>query len=260
MSRQVDFGLATEVYEDVTSRIGTLNLWGFSFAFDAQGNIYVAHASGRVTKYSPSGMQLQSFVMNFATTPAGFDAIDLGADQCTLFFTYALADGTGRIGRYNVCRDLALTDIPVVLAPFPHFNGERRGLRVLPDGSLLVTEWSSGRRIDTTGASLAVYTIPATVNRQWLAIALDPTGMEFWVGVDRSITQVESDLYRVNLISGNVTSGPLKVPATGAIRSVAATGEWRAATAAAVPIPTLSRWLIVTLGAFVVFIAIRRLA
>jgi len=70
-------------------------------------------------------------------------AMDLAADQCTLYFA-----GTGRIiRRFDVCNGVILPDFATVAL------NQIFDLRVLPDGGLLVSGPGAMARVDANGAS-----------------------------------------------------------------------------------------------------------
>src|SRR5438876_4907230 len=100
-----------------------------SIVFDSLGNAYVGQADcgGKVLKFNSAGVLLASFAV--ATEKRGSQWIDLASDDCTLFYTSA----GPHVKRFNVCTNTQLQD----------FNGQNFGtamwgLRILPDGSVLV--------------------------------------------------------------------------------------------------------------------------
>jgi hypothetical protein len=230
MSRQADnfvgAPMDTGIYDSPSSTTSTIPVGGLALALDAAGNLFVAPMSGgTLIEYATSG-GTQSFPIGRTA-----ESIAVGSDECTIYYTYESLDGSGRIGRYNVCLNTAAPDLPIALAFFNTFSGQQRSVRLLPDQSLLVAEQTSARRIDGSGTVLSTYAIPGTGSQQWLALALDPTGMQFWVVVG-------SSLYRVDVASGSVVGGPFTVPTTGIPTSMAVAGEWRPGSSAA-SIPTL---------------------
>lgn len=242
--------LETDVHESLLSRVGILPFGGVAFAFDATGNGYVADEFGQVIKFAPSGTQIRSFTL----AHQGVNAIDLAADQCTMFYAYEPPENVPGIGRHDVCLDVALSNVPVTLPPSSLLLPEL-ALRILPDGTILVTAGNRAFRVDAAGSILRQYSIPG-VSRQWVALALDTTGTQFWVGL---FFQPTGPLYRIDLNSGAVADGPFNFPQFGDIRSIAVAGEWRAATAPADSIPTLSTIMLLTLGIVLASVALRRL-
>lgn len=227
--------LDTEIYDSPTNAVLTVAAGGYAVAFDAQGNTYLSGSFGRIVKYAETGSVLRSF-----TVPHDrIESIDLASDQCTLWYVYTRFDNTGRIASHDVCQDASLTEVPITLAFFPSLSGERRALRILPGGDFLVTTIGGAQRISPSGT--VVQTYAAGVAQPWVGLALDATGSQFWAG--DPIT-----LYRINVASGALLAGPIQLAAPGAVRAVTVWGEWRAATADAADIPTLSPLLILLFG------------
>jgi streptogramin lyase len=103
-----------------------------SVILDAVGNVYVGQADGthNVLKFNSGGTLLTTF--SPAIENRGTDWIELGADQCTLYYT---SEGN-RVLRYNICTNTQLADFNAVALPgaaaFAHRirpNGEMLGFR-----------------------------------------------------------------------------------------------------------------------------------
>ncbi len=227
--------LETDVYDNPTNSALTIAAGGYSVAFDAQGNTYVAGDFGQVVKYADTGNLVRSFTL----PQSPIESIDLAADQCTLRYVYRRFDNTGRIASHDVCQDVSLTEVPITLAQFPSSSGERRALRILPGGDFLVTTIGGAQRISPTGTIVVTYL--AGVAQPWVGLAIDATGSQFWA-VDPDV------LYRIDVSSGAVLAGPIQVTGPGVVRSVTVVGEWRAATADPADIPTLSPLVLLLFG------------
>src|SRR5207245_7052138 len=122
---------------------------GFDGARKAYGG--QADLAGRVLKVS-TGKQLPTAYFGRAEPRASFK-IDLAADGFTLFYT---AWGPN-VKRFNVCTQTQLPDFN--LAPMP--GGEAIGLRLLPDGGVLVSSGAVIARLDASGALVQTYRLPA---------------------------------------------------------------------------------------------------
>lgn len=139
-----------------------------SIIFDAAGNAYVGQADGYrdILKFNPSGTYLARF--DVATESRGSDWIDLGADQCTLYYT---SEGY-LIKRYNVCTNTQLTNY----ATSPH--AYLFALRLMPGGGLLAANWSDIHRFNSAGQIVKTY--DASGRNDWFALNIAPNGTSFW--------------------------------------------------------------------------------
>ncbi|MFN2469930.1 MAG: hypothetical protein ABR583_02870 [Gaiellaceae bacterium] len=88
------------------------------------------------------------------------------------------------------------------------------GVRLLPDGTMLVVSRidSIVRRVAGDGRVLRRYA--ASLGRRWTAIDLAPDAGSFWLADG-------GDIYRLDLASGTVLQGPLRIPLTDSIRDLA---------------------------------------
>ena len=178
-----------------------------ALAFDAAGNIYVGQAdcAGAVLEF-PAGSQLPAPYFVAAERRASFK-IDLAADGCTLFYT----SWGPNVKRYNVCTGAQLPDFN--LAPMP--GGEAVGLRVLPDGGVLVSSGAVIARLDATGALVQTYSLPTGEFQYWFGLDLVGDGTfwavnDYWQTVSPSVPNYTSvvshtaNVYKFDLVTGAV--------------------------------------------------------
>lgn len=172
--------------------------------------------SSQLLEYDAAGTLVNAYAL--APGPpaavAPFD-VDLAADQCTVFYT---AVSTKRIGRFDICRAIALPDLTSSLP------GSSWRLRILGDGSVLVADEQSIILLSPTGAVVRTY--GAAIGSAWRSIALSNDGTSFWAGGSNGIQHFD-------LTSGAVLPGgaiPLSPPivtrswrtACGSIRALGA--------------------------------------
>lgn len=104
----------------------------------------------------------------------GSNSIDLAADQATMFYT-----SLGReIKRYNVAANAQMDDfatLPAATSP----EQMARGVKVLPDGGVVVADVADIKRYASSGALIA--TISVDDQDDWGTVALSSTGQYLWV-------------------------------------------------------------------------------
>ncbi|HKS21884.1 MAG TPA: hypothetical protein VJZ76_03725 [Thermoanaerobaculia bacterium] len=177
----------------------------------ANGNLFVMSFGGVLTIYSPAGAVLQTISLPFTGNAAG--NLDLGPDQCTLFYT----DGARTGRRYDVCTQQPLTN----LAPGPW-----NAVRAMSDGGYAAASNSTLSIFDAQNHLLRAYTPPVD---EILALAFDSDPGFILLGTVRGIQ-------RLRLADGVITDSFLSI-----IVAVAVNGEQRAASAPlSTGIPTLS--------------------
>ena len=215
-----------------------------SIVFDRVGNAYLSEPSAhRIVKLNAAGD-----VVRVYATPGEFpDQMDLAADQCTLLY------GGLSIKRLDVCTGTSLPDIPTPA-------GTIRGLRLLPDGTILIGQFDAVYRLDSSGNVKMKYVVPGRAD--WM-IALDPSATTLWVAstfqqVGLGYSWVPA-LYALDIATGAKTHGPT-YPAghpqdKSSFESFSLFGEWRAATGSAA-IPALSSWVLALLAAVLMAIAV----
>lgn len=216
-------------------------------AFHVLASEGLAHA-GRILSFDPAGNLVAT--RNLAVSANDDHRIDLAADQCTLFYT---AGALTTIRRINVCSGAALPDF--VTVP----GGEIADLRVLPDGGLLVIDFSRGViRFNAAGVETRTYPL-GSVNAY--AIALIDNGATALFGGDHDDGS-GSLLGRLDLNTGAATT-LTPTASEGLTFSIAARLGWTAAIGAAshggADVPALSTWAMLIAAAGMVLLALRRL-
>jgi streptogramin lyase len=153
---------------------GTVNCQPLAVFVDRVGNVYVSESQclGRILKFDSSGTLLQRFYVNSDYIGAWW--MDMAPDGCTLFYT-----SSGRnIERYDVCADTQLPNFNSAPLPGTQFSGAL-GLRILPDGTVLLADRQDIKRLDSSGNVFAVY--PPSPQYGFAALTADPDGQTFWV-------------------------------------------------------------------------------
>lgn len=153
---------------------------------DSSENVYIGFGTAH------SIFKLSSSANYIGQTALGTDyanALDLAADQCTLYYVDSFA---GRLGRVDVCSGSLLPP----LATVPTLSSD---LRILTDGTILVAAGESLLRISSNGAVARNYSIGANV--QLASIALDVDAQSVWISSSIG-------LVKMNLDSGAIVAGP----------------------------------------------------
>jgi hypothetical protein len=119
-----------------------------------------------------------------ATEAEGSDWIDLGSDQCTVYYT---SQGKSVL-RYNVCNQQQLTPLATDLET-------GLAIRVLPGGGALVANRHNVVRLDLNGNIMTTY--DATGEDCWSGLTLDSDGSSFW-----ATDYCNSDVLRFDIGSG----------------------------------------------------------
>jgi PKD repeat protein len=159
-----------------------------SIAFDQAGNAYVGETgcSHAILKFDAYGNLAAAY--SVATEQEGSDWIDLASDQCTIFYT---SQGSSVL-RYNACSKQQL-------APFATGLNTGLGLKILPDGGVLVADKQDIVRFDSGGRKIMTYN--ASGESCWVSVALDSDNASFWAA-----DYCSSDVIQFNLNSGNQVS------------------------------------------------------
>lgn len=237
-----NFTAAIAEYDTSLAVVHTIP-WPFpvvSMTVAQNGNIYVLSSSGTVAILSPAGTVQQTFAMPFTPGPLIIPAsLDLGADQCTIFYT----DGAQNGRRFNACSVQALPD----LAP-----GRWTAVRAMSDGGYIAARGSTLSVFDAQNHLLRAFTPqidPVT------ALAFDADPQFVFAGTASTIA-------KIRLADGTpVSSGgpPVAFGGPGPL-FLAVNGEQRPAAAPlAADIPTLSPSLLFALALGLILLALQRL-
>jgi hypothetical protein len=156
-----------------------------SIVFDNAGNAYVGETgcSHALLKFDPYGNLVAGWAVT--TEVEGSDWIDLAADQCTIFYT---SQGT-TVFRFNTCTGQQLPTFATGLQT-------GLGLRILPDGGVLVADNQDIVHFDSAGRTIGTYT--ASGENCWVSLTLDPDQKSFW-----AVDYCTSDIVHFDLTSGN---------------------------------------------------------
>ncbi|MGB3018077.1 MAG: T9SS type A sorting domain-containing protein, partial [Ignavibacteria bacterium] len=141
------------------------------------------------------------------------DFADLQADQSTMLYTQ---EGQ-RIGRWDVVNNVALTDFATGL------GGQAYALRIRTNGEVLLANGATVLRLSSAGAVIQTYDVAG--QNSWFALNLDPDGTSFW-----SADFSTSNVYRIDIASGNVISTFNTGTGNGTVFGLAVAGEITVAT------------------------------
>ena len=148
----------------------------------------------------------------------GVMSMDLLPDRCTVVYTIGshYAVDFRRVARFDICTGRALPD----LFRLPESAILAGGIRVLPNGEILVATGYDIRRYDSVGQEKGIYYGPAQ------EIALTPDGGGFWAASG-------SKLLRFSLASPFSVGAPVTVQYS--IEAIGVVNEFRAAAVQAGP-------------------------
>jgi hypothetical protein len=139
-------------------------------SFDALGNLYV----GSFTDCDPGARKFDAKGSFLAGATSGeSDQVDLASDQCTLWIQ---VQNTGDIDTVDQCTG-EQRHIANLQATFG-LQGENKGLRLLPDGSVITNESDFVVRMSSNGDALQIYDDDACAS--WTGVALSAGGTSFW--------------------------------------------------------------------------------
>jgi len=170
-----------------------------SIVFDKTGNAFIGHAdcSGNIFKLDSEGNLLARY--DVALENRGSSHILLGPDQCTMYYT---SEGAN-VKRFNVCTNSQMPDFNNTALPDP--TGGAQQFALLPDGGLLVANFSVIARLDSFGN--LVRTFDATGDTHcWLGMSLDPDGTSFWASSWCSSLATRFDMATGNVMESHVAS------------------------------------------------------
>jgi streptogramin lyase len=152
------------------------NLDPESVIVDSNSNIYVGQAdfvspllAPQVLKFNSNGASRGTF--SPLPEDRGTDWIELGADQCTLYYT---SEGH-HVFRFNICTNTQLAEFTA--APLPGSIAYAHKLRL--NGEMLVADSEYVVRLSATGAQIQQYSLGFPT---LFALTLDPDGTSFWTG------------------------------------------------------------------------------
>jgi hypothetical protein len=184
---------------------------------DAAGNAYVGLFATRnqIAKIdATSGAVIRQYDLG-SISPVGIASIDLASDQCTLLVVTSSSD----IRRLDVCSGVLASDGWTVP------DTELTTIRILPEGTVLVTARTAVYRLNASGAVIQTYTQPGA--SIWDGLAIDPGGSTFWASSSSG-----------NLTQFSLRSGAVLQDLNERASALAVVGEPRAATSPA-QIPAL---------------------
>ena len=164
--------------------------------FDDAGNAYVGQMDCErdILKFNSSGTLLASY--NAATEVRGTDWIDLAPNQCTMFYTSQSVN----VKRFNVCTNTQLANFNTAPLPFDLLAGSAaNGIKILPDGGVIVANVTEIVRLDAAGNQVRTYDA-AGAPSGWLGLDLDVDGTSFWAG-----NHANNTVYKFDLATGAVT-------------------------------------------------------
>ncbi|HEV2116387.1 MAG TPA: PKD domain-containing protein [Terriglobales bacterium] len=156
-----------------------------SIVFDQSGNAYVGETgcSHAILKFDAYGNLEAAY--SVATEQEGSDWIDLAADQCTIFYT---SQGSSVL-RYNACSKQQMPAFATGLST-------GLGVKILPDGSVLVADKQDVVRFDSGGRKIMTYN--ASGENCFVSVTLDSDNASFWAA-----DYCSSDVVEFNINSGN---------------------------------------------------------
>jgi Domain of unknown function DUF11 len=206
---------------------GGFNSHPESISFDTFGHAFVGQEGGNrdIVEFDSTGAFVESH--NAQVRPKGTDRVDVGPDQCTIYYT---SQGQA-VRRFNTCTGQQASALTTSLPGSEAFD-----VKVLTssntaiDGDVLVADTQSIVRVDRTGAILSP-PFDAPGANCWTALALATTATRFWAG-DRC----SSNLYQFDLSSAAPVLGPIAVGPKTSIQGLAVNGGLTAATAADVSV------------------------
>jgi uncharacterized repeat protein (TIGR01451 family) len=191
--------------------------------FDFAGNLYVGFddVTNNVWKYDARGNLVAQYTV--ASEGIGAYFIDLAADQHTLCYTSFGA----AVKRFDLEAQQQLPDLVTNLV----YAG---GLRLLPDGGLVVAAYGGLQRLDAEANVVWNSSVPGV--NVWYSVKLDPDGRTFW-----SVAS-PNQVYHFDLGSGAVL-GHFQADVASSALGLALRGEPTAATSgSAAPSLAIARY------------------
>ena len=141
--------------------------WPLFIVLDKKDNAYISgqvfgstnDVMDDIRKFDPNGNLIQKFDAEIENVEQGIHWVELGSDQCTLYYTTA----TDHIKRFDVCANIQLTDYADLFND-PSYD-RRFGhqpilvIRLLPNGEMLVAQNAIIQHLDTSGKIKKTYDI-----------------------------------------------------------------------------------------------------
>jgi len=124
-----------------------------------------------VRSFQQDGTPVDVVNVTVSGSESGSNAIDLAADQRTLFYT--------SLGRNIYTVDVETGDVSVFATLPAATAGEQlRGIRVLPDGGIVVSDKVDIKRFNSSGTHIQTYSVDD--QEDWGTLALSPDGLQLW--------------------------------------------------------------------------------
>jgi outer membrane protein assembly factor BamB len=172
-------------------------------AIDSKGFIYVGEAdcNGNIGNLDPSGNPIAAF--HVAIEVGGPRWIDLASGDCIMYYTSA-----GQyVHRYDVCASTQLANFNTSSLSS---TSQALGLRLLPDGGLIVADQDAVLRLDASGEVVARYNAPGESG--FAGIFLADAAHSFW-----ATSYSTGNVYKFDIASGQIVmSFNIGVSDTGA--------------------------------------------
>jgi hypothetical protein len=150
-----------------------------------------SEAAAALVRLSSDGTPVTVYTV--AVEASGTPAVDVASDQRTVFYT-----SLGRqIKRFDIESNTQLADFATLASD----GGMARGLKVLPDGGVLVADTINIKRLNAAGAVVQTYTTDEQAD--WGTITLDATAETFW-SANTGSGEYTPILVHFNLESGAV--------------------------------------------------------
>jgi WD40 repeat protein len=194
-----------------------------SIVFARNGDFYVGNpdGDGSIRKYKlnketepPSYVLDRTYVVELENS--GSDWIDITADEKILYTS------EGRLIKQLDPSNNALAEF----ANLGSAGGSNVGLfalRVLPDGGVAAADRRNIKRLNSNGVVVQTYDVAG--EDEWKFLTLDPTKTSLWAG-----DATTGNFYKLNLASGAIEVGPVKVP-SGNLSGLCVHGDSSAAQA-----------------------------
>jgi len=167
-------------------------------------NFLVAEREGKLIEFNLAGRIVAEHPFDGATH------VELLADQCTVLYT----KGDRRVRRFNVCRDLPLSD-------FAELATNAGSIRQLPHGDVIVASESSVYQFTRAGAIVRTWPYPGLTH-----LALTRDGDAFWGAgtVDGAPQLLRFD---VTSFEAPAALAFTERDVTGAVTDLVVADEWR---------------------------------